>query len=42
MGEEKDKEKRRLIVIVHNVPESTSDEGQERKQHDTDEVISIF
>ena len=41
MGEEKDKEKRRLKVTVHNVPESTSDEGQERKQHDTDEVNYI-
>ena len=25
-----------------NVQESTSDEGQERKQHDIDEVMSIF
>ena len=42
MGEEKDKEKRRLNVTVHNVPESTCDEGQERKQCNTDEVNSIF
>ena len=27
MGEEKDKEKRRLNVIVHTVAESTSDDG---------------
>ena len=37
LGEEKDKEKSRLSVTVYNVPESTSDEGQERKQYDTDD-----
>ena len=31
-----------LNVTVHNVRESTCDEGQERKQHDIDEVNSIF
>ena len=42
LGEKKGKEKRRLKVTVHNVPESTSDEDQERKQQDTDEVNYIF
>ena len=42
LGEENNKEKRRLKVTVHNVQESASDEGQERKQHDTDEVNYIF
>ena len=43
MGEEKEKEKRRLdVIVVHNVPECTCDEGQERKQHDTEEVNSVF
>ena len=42
LNEEKDKEKRKLNVILHNVTEPTADDGQSRKKEDTDHVSSIF
>ena len=41
LNEEKEKAKRRLNVIIHNVPESTSEDGSVRKKHDTDFVMQM-
>ena len=41
INEEKEKAKRRLNVIIHNVPESTSEDSNVRKKHDTDFVIQM-
>jgi len=40
--EEKEKAKRCLNLIVHNVTESTNEDGLIRKKHDTDFIISTF
>jgi len=40
--EEKEKEKRKLNLILHQIPESTSKDILERKAHDTDQVKIIF
>jgi len=42
LNEEKEKAKRCLNLIVHNVNESTSDDGPTRKQHDIRTISSIF
>lgn len=42
MSEEKEKQKRKLNLIMHNVPESSSTEGQQRKQDDIVKVREIF
>ena len=42
LNEEKEKAKRRLNLIVHNVEESTSDDGPTRKQHDIHTVSSQY
>ena len=42
INEEKEKSKRRLNVIVHNVIESTSEDPELRRKHDIDSVSSIF
>ena len=42
LSEEKEKEKRKLNLIVHKVPESTSSNAQERKAHDLDQVHTIL
>ena len=42
LSEEKDKEKRKLNVILHNVAEPTADNSQSRKREDIDHVSSIF
>jgi len=34
LNEEKEKQKRRLNIIIHNTPESTSEDGLTRKNHD--------
>ena len=42
LNEEKERAKRRLNLIIHNVKESTSEDGPTRKKHDIDTVTSIF
>jgi len=42
LAEEKEKEKRKLNLILHQIPESTSEAALERKAHDADHVKSIF
>ena len=41
LNEEKEKEKRRLNIIVHNVPESSSEESLTRKNEDTEFVSKL-
>ena len=41
INEEREKAKRRLNVIIHNIPESVSEDGNTRKKHDTDFVTDI-
>ena len=42
INEEKEKAKRRLNLIVHNVTESTNEDGLIRKKHDIDYVTSTI
>lgn len=42
MTEEKDKQKRKLNLIIHNLPESASDDSQQRKHDDEHGVADIF
>ena len=42
INEEKERSRRRLNVIVHNVAESSAESGSERKSHDISNVASIF
>ena len=42
LNEEKEKAKRRLNLIIHNIPESTDGDGLTRKKHDIDFIISAF
>ena len=42
INEEKDKEKRRLNLIIHNAPESSAESGDLHKQSDTEFAIDIF
>ena len=42
INEEKEKARRRLNLIVHNVTESTDEEGLNRKKYDIDFVTSTF
>ena len=41
-AEEKEKEKRKLNLVVHKVPESTSSNAQERKTHDFNQVHTML
>ena len=41
LNEEKEKEKRRLNIIVHNVPESSSEKSLTRKNEDTEFVSKL-
>jgi len=34
ISEEKEKAMRRLNIIIHNIPESASEDGNTRKKHD--------
>jgi len=40
--EEKEKENRKINLILHQIPESISEDVLERKAHDTDQVKVIF
>ena len=42
MSEEKEKEKRKLNIIIHNLPESTVEEAQARKQDDLKNINSLL
>ena len=42
ISEEKEREKRKLNLIVHNLPESTSAEASIRKNEDTQNVTSLI
>lgn len=42
IAEEKDKDKRKMNVILHNVIESTAEDGQTRKTEDINVVSDIF
>ena len=42
MPEERDKENRKLNVILHNVPEPTAEDDQIRRKEDIIHVNSIF
>ena len=42
LNEEKEKSKRKLNLILHNIPESSVDNVDTRKQHDTDTAIAII
>lgn len=41
LNEEKEKSKRRLNVILHNIPESNAENAEMRKQHDVDTAKAI-
>ena len=41
INEEKEKAKRRLNLMIHNVPESPSEDGLTRKKHDVDFVTKM-
>ena len=41
INEEKEKAKRHLNIIIYNIPESASEDGNTRKKHDTDLVTDI-
>ena len=41
INKEREKAKRRLNVIIHNIPESVSEDSNTRKKHDTDFVTDI-
>jgi len=42
LKEEKEKSKRKLNIILHNIPESDADTPEVRKEHDTDSVKAII
>ena len=42
LSEEKEKDKRKLNLILHNIPESTNSISDVRKQDDTDTAAAIF
>ena len=42
LSEEKEKEKRKLNLILHWIPESASEDAVERRVHDTNHVKSIL
>lgn len=42
LSEEKEKDKRKLNLIFHRIPESTAEEALERRAHDTDHVKTII
>jgi len=42
VSEEKEKERRQLNLVLHNVEESSSSDGSERKSEDIKKVKSIF
>ena len=42
MSEEKEKQRRQLNLIVHNLAESSSPEGQQRKLDDTSKVTDTY
>jgi len=42
LDEEKERSKRRLNVILHNVEESSADDGQTRKEQDISTASSVF
>ena len=42
MSEEKEKEKRKLNIIIHNLPESTLEDAQARKQEDIKNINSLL
>ena len=42
INEEKERSKRRLNIIVHNVAESSAESGSERKSYDIINMTSIF
>ena len=42
LAEEKEKEKRKLNLVVHKVPESTSNSAQERKTLDFNQVHTML
>ena len=42
LSEEKEKEKQKLNLILHQIPEITLEGTMERKAHDTDHTQSIF
>jgi len=42
LNEEKERIKRRLKVIVHNTEESSTDDGQARKEHDVNTAMFSF
>ena len=42
LNEEREREKRKLSLIVHNLTESTATEGETRKGDDIKHVTDIF
>ena len=42
LNEEKDKEKRKMNVIIHGIPESKSEEPLDRKEYDIEQVNTVF
>ena len=42
LQEEREKDSRRLNLIIHGIPESTSEIPAERKEHDTELVAMLF
>ena len=39
LSEEREKDKRRLSLILHNIPEPNNESGEKRKQDDTDTAV---
>ena len=42
LSEEKEKERRKLSLIFHRIPESASEDSLERKTHDIEQVCSVL
>ena len=42
LHDEKEKEKRCMNLIIHNLPESDATSGNDRKQHDISKVTEVF
>ena len=42
VSEQKEKEKRQLNIILHNLTESSKEDAGDRKSDDTKEVTSLF
>ena len=42
LAKEKEKERRKFNLIIHRIPECTSEDALERKEHDIEQVNSVL